>query len=246
MNQKHRILILEGNARSRARLVALVTEAETNAVVFEAACAKEAESIAYRHRIDLFLLDAIENADVPNDIGGMRFAENLRKHATYRITPIVFVSSLADPKLYAYSTLHCYQYVEKPFDERRLVCVLREILCAQMPDRTYATICFRTDGVLVPVRKNEILYLVCEKPIIKVVCEAREVKIGYRPMIEMEKELADGHFSLCNRSTIVNMDKISSIDPVNQMIALMGNKTRLHLGTTYKERLLAGIGEMVL
>lgn len=242
MNNGKKVLVLEENVRSRAKLCALAKEIDAGVILFEADCTKEAANIAVKNHIDLFLLNIVENVSAQSDLGGLHFAENLRKHITYRNTPIIFITSLEDPKYYAYSKLHCYQYVEKPYDENELKEILAEVLKEPKERMTQKTVCFRSDGILVPVKKDEILYLVCEKPMIKVVCEKRTIEIGYRPLKTIKEEIADERFFFCNRSVLINGEKIRFVDPVNNMIQLYGTRDLLPIGETYKEFLIGSMG----
>ncbi|MFQ6931962.1 MAG: hypothetical protein ACLRR3_13355 [Eubacterium sp.] len=50
-------------------------------------------------------------------MSGMTFADNIREIERYKATPIIFTTSLEDPKLHAYAHLHCYQYFDKYYRE---------------------------------------------------------------------------------------------------------------------------------
>ena len=79
---------------------------------------------AYKHTlektIDLFLVDIILEPAVKGDSSGLRFVDNIRNMKKYAFTPVIFLSSLEDSKLYTYEELHCYGFIEKPFDEGRI------------------------------------------------------------------------------------------------------------------------------
>lgn len=54
--------------------------------------------------------------------------ENIRKIDRYSFIPVIFVTSLEDAKFHTYEKLHCYSFIEKPFDEIKLKNLMKECL----------------------------------------------------------------------------------------------------------------------
>ena len=67
-----------------------------------------------------FIVDIILEKTKNGDMSGMTFADNIREIERYKATPIIFTTSLEDPKLHAYAHLHCYQYFDKYYREDEL------------------------------------------------------------------------------------------------------------------------------
>lgn len=68
----------------------------------------------------MFVVDIVLDIAMPNDASGIKFARDMRNLQQYKFTPIIFLTSLHDPEIYAYRELHCYGYVEKPFDPKEV------------------------------------------------------------------------------------------------------------------------------
>lgn len=112
------ILILEDNAREMERLVKIVREQGTQNEVICAVNLEQAYHMAMEKSIDLFLLDIILDPRTSGDASGMKFADHIREVERYHFTPIIFITGLEDPSLYAYSDVQCYSYIEKPYDTK--------------------------------------------------------------------------------------------------------------------------------
>ena len=69
----------------------------------------------------------------------------------YLFTPLVFVTSLEDSKFISYEKLHCYSFIEKPFDPRRVKEIIQQ--CMRFPKRISdnRTLYFKRDGIILSV-----------------------------------------------------------------------------------------------
>lgn len=114
------ILVLEDNPAALEHLSAIIKVLDMRNDVYSFMNLKDAYQCAMERAIDLFLIDIILDTSHPGDVSGLKFAENIREVEAYRFTPIIFITSLEDPKLYTYEKLHCYHFIEKPFKEEQV------------------------------------------------------------------------------------------------------------------------------
>lgn len=121
------ILILEDNEKCMDAIVDIISDCN-NVNIFTASNISDALSIAYKNRIHLFLVDIILNPEMKEDVSGLDFVKALRENKKYEFTPVIFITALEDPKLYSYSQLHCYGYIEKPFDVTYVKKIVTEAL----------------------------------------------------------------------------------------------------------------------
>ena len=89
---------------------------------------QEACGIMLHDYIDLFIIDTVATDSDGDSVGGIRFAEAIRRVQQYCFTPIIFLSYLEDPKLFMYEQLHCYAFMEKPYDRSELIKVVETAL----------------------------------------------------------------------------------------------------------------------
>ena len=86
---------------------------QTNVLAFDRV--KDAYECLMEKEIDLFVVDIILDKSVQGDSSGLRFVDNVRRVTRYAFTPVIFVTSLEDSRLYTYEKLHCYSFVENPY-----------------------------------------------------------------------------------------------------------------------------------
>lgn len=237
------ILIVEDNARSMEMLVKIIEKLRTDVKIKTASSQEEAAILAMKYSIDLFMLDIILNASNPGDVSGMKFAEHIRTFQKYKYTPIIFITALEDPELHAYSELHCYYYVEKPYDVEKVSAVISEALEFPVSHNEPQNVFFRKDGILYKKEISEILYIENSRAGQTVYCTNGNLKLPYKPNRKILEELASDKFIQCSRYHIVNRDYIDKIDTVNRYIQLRRLKTQIEIGNSYKKKFLKDVVE---
>ena len=233
------VLIVEDNVRSMEMLV--IENLRTDVEIKTASSQEEAIILTMKYNIDLFMLDIILNASNPGDVSGMKFAEHIRTFQKYKYTPIIFITALEDPELHAYSDLHCYYYVEKPYDAEKVSAVISEALEFPAVHNAPQNVFFRKDGILYKKEISEIIYIENSRSGQTVYCINGNLKLPYKPNKKILEELASDKFIQCSRYHIVNRDYIDKIDTVNRYIQLKGLKTPIEIGNSYKKKFLRNI-----
>lgn len=230
-----KILILEDNQTMLRNLSQMVMDIESKNIVYSFQEIKDAYQCAMDKVIDLFIVDIILDRSKPGDSSGLTFVENIRRVNHYAFTPIIFVSSLEDAKLYTYENLHCYSFIEKPFDVERLKKLVEQSLRFEDSRSTSKTLYFRKDGIILAVEREDIVYAESIRHIMHI--HTRHGDIMEIPYITLKKLLDDldcGDFIQCSRSTIVNKKFIHNIDIPNSVIQLKNNAGRVEIGITFK------------
>lgn len=235
------VLIVEDNVRSMEMLVKIIKNLRTDVEIKTASSQEEAAILAMKYNIDLFMLDIILNASNPGDVSGMKFAEHIRAFQKYKYTPIIFITALEDPELHAYSDLHCYYYVEKPYDVEKVSTVISEALEFPAAHNEPQNVYFRKDGILYKKKISEILYIENSRAGQTVYCTNGNLKLPYKPNKKILEELASDKFVQCSRYHIINRDFIEQIDTVNRYIQLKGLKAPIEIGNSYKKKFLRDI-----
>ena len=231
-------LIVEDNDNSRSMVIKALFQIDSALKVYEANNAEDAYYIAMNQSISLFVIDIILSKDVPGDVSGIIFADRLRKCDQYKYTPMIILTALEDPKLNAYSQLHCYSYLEKPINIEKMKEILKEALelpiCRKKDEYVY----FRKDGILHSIKKSDILYISVERRHTVIVCMNEKVEIGYKTCRQLLELLDSDDFIQCNRSTIVNRKYIRSVDAVSRYIMLKYSEQILEVGIIMKKSFL--------
>lgn len=188
--------------------------------------------------IDLFIVDIILDKNKPGDSSGLKFAENIRKISHYTFVPIIFVTSLEDAKLYTYEKLHCYSFIEKPFDVERLRQLVEQSLRFEESRSVSKTLYYRKDGIILAVEREDIVYAETINHIMHIHTKQGDVfEIPYITLKKLLDDLDCTSFIQCSRSAIINQKYIDNIDIPNQVIQLKNSYGRVGIGIRFKKNL---------
>lgn len=231
-----KILILEDNPAALEHLASIVRELDTRNMVFTFANIKDAYQCALESTIDLFLVDIILDTSHPGDASGLKFVENIRRIEHYSFTPLIFVTSLEDIRSYTYENLHCYSFIEKPFDVNRVKQTVEQ--CLRFPGNApnTKTLYFRKDGIILAVDRDEIVYAESVDHIMHIHTKQGDVlKIPYITIKKLLEETDSLDMIQCSRNTIINKNFVQNVDIPNRMIQLKGDFGRVEIGIMFKK-----------
>lgn len=232
-----KVLIVEDNVAAVKALKKLIGEINSGIEVYTASDIDSAYSITMKNLIDLFLIDIILDSTSPHDVSGMVFAERIREIERYQFTPMIFTTSMADPKLHAFVNIHSYGYLEKPFSKEKAKELIQRALTfeqVQKPKNIY----FRKEGVLHAVKSEDVIHIASKNRKLYVTTKYETMEFPRMTCKQVLEEASCQSFIPCSRDTIVNKDYIAAIDCVNNYIMLEGTYGQLELGGVYKKRVL--------
>ncbi len=215
-----KILILEDNKVHMDAMCKILEDLPKNITVYCAQNVQKACEIALEHHIHLFLIDIILNGQNPGDVSGLNFAREIRGISKYKFTPLIFITSLEDPKLYSYSQLHCFGYIEKPFSVAQVRGTILNALDFPVKNDEDRHVYFRKDGIVYSKSIKDIIYIESSRRKIKVYCVNDELEIPYMTCEEILKEMDSELFIQCSRYNIVNRKYIDKIDYTNRFIKM--------------------------
>ncbi len=236
------ILILEDKQSHMDALYKIVSEVNNQLRVFTASTEKEAFQIVMEQQIHLFLIDIILHPENPGDVSGLKFVREIRGIRKYQFTPLIFITSLEDPKLYSYSQLHCFGYIEKPFDVKQVQVLIAEALEFPAEDEAERSVYFRKDGILYAKSIKEIIYIENRKRKVTIHCKGDLLDIPYQTCDEILSEINSNLFVRCSRCAIVNKKFIEEIDYTNRYIKLKGIKQPVEIGPIWKKEFREKMG----
>lgn len=238
-----KVLIVEDNELHRATLIKLLKQIDCTVEIYDTDNVQEAYRIAMEHIINLFLVDIILDVTLPGDVSGIKFAENIRKVSKYLFTPLIFITSLEDPQLYAFREIHCHGYIEKPFDPLEVKRLIKESFNFPELRDNNKNIFFRKEGIVYAVKVKEIIYIENTRRKLVIHSMNETITASYKTCEDILKELDSPDFIQCSRYTIVNRNYIETIDYVNRYIKLKGGRGDLDIGVTMKKRFRDGLGD---
>lgn len=232
------ILILEDEAASNRLLTDIISECREEVAVYSAYDEKEAAQIIVDCRIDLFVIDISLHEECSNDVTGVTFAKKLREMDLYQVTPIIFITSIANLELHTYREVSCFNYILKPIDPEKQKQIVQEVekllknTGSSSNDQYYY---FKIESVLYPTKVSEIISIRCKHRRLHIHTVNDEFvvsnlslkqfmrdlnKIGYNPFIE------------CIRGVMINMDYIENIDSINRYVKIRYEEEPIDYGAS--------------
>ena len=233
-----KILILEDNIAAVEHLKVLIDELEVKCEVYSTCDLKDAYQYILENTVDLFIIDIILDTSRPGDTSGLKFVENLRKIGKYEFTPVIFITSLEDSKLYTYENLQCHRFIEKPFDSQLVKKTIEKCLRFPSKEREKKTLYFRKDGIVLAVDLEKLVYAECINHIMHIHLDNGEIlKIPYVTLKKLLSDTAEYDIIQCSRNTLVNRAFMHNVDNTNRFIQLKGNRGRLEIGIMFRTRI---------
>lgn len=231
-----KVLILEDNGLMLECLSGIVQEVgvKTEALPFDNA--KDACQCALKSTIDLFIIDIMLEAHKSGDTSGLSFVEDIRRIKRYGFTPAIIVTALYDQKLITYEELHCYSFIEKPFDKDRLKGLIEEALAFPGTDSGTKTLKFRKDGIILAVERARIVYVESINHILNIHTTNDVMRIPYKTIKDFLEEVDSNDFLQCSRSIVVNRRYVHNVDLVNRVIQFQEGMGRVDIGIMYKNQ----------
>lgn len=233
-----KILVLEDNPMTLEYITLLIQEIDIRNTIFMCSGIKDAYQHALEKDIDLFIIDIILDTSRPGDSSGLKFVDAIRKIDRYAFTPVIFVTSLEDAKLYTYEKLHCYSFIEKPFDSDKLKELVMQCLNFPGVEQKRKTMYFRKDGIILAADRENIVYVECINHILNI--NTVQGELLSIPYVTLKKFLADvdsADFVQCSRSVVVNKCYIHNVDITNRVIQLKDQMGTVEIGIMYKKGL---------
>lgn len=233
-----KVLILEDNPTTLMNLTQIVQDVDAQNAIYSFHELKDACQCAMDKIVDLFIVDIILDRNKPGDSSGLMFVENIRKINHYAFVPIIFVTSLEDAKLYTYENLHCYSFIEKPFDVEQLQQLVQQCLRFEETRMTSKTLYFRKDGIILAVEREDIVYAESINHVMHIHTKQGDVlEIPYITLKKLLDDLDSANFIQCSRSTVINQKYIDNLDIPNQVVQLKNGYGRVGIGIRYKKNL---------
>ena len=231
-----KILILEDNPAALEHLTNIVRDLDIKNTIYSFNNIKDAYQCAMERTIDLFLVDIILDTRHPGDASGLKFVENIRRVEHYSFTPIIFVTSLEDARFYTYENLHCYSFIEKPFDVDRVRRTIEQCLKFPGNGKSTKTLYFRKDGIILAVERENIVYAESIDHIMHIHTSQGDVlKIPYVTLKKLLEDIDSLEMIQCSRNTIINKRYVENVDISNRILQLKGGFGRVEIGIMFKK-----------
>ena len=211
MNKK--ILILEDNDAALMHIAGLINEIDNKLEIKMFNNIKDAYLCAMENRIDLFIIDIILDIKHPGDTSG-----------------------LEDARSYTYENLHCYKFVEKPFNNKNVKNIIEECLKFPGEINSIKTLYYRCDGIILAVDIDEIVYAECNNHTMYIYKKQGDIfKVPYLTIKKLLQDVDTDQIIQCSRNTVINKDYIYKVDIPNRIIELKNSYGKIDIGIMFKK-----------
>lgn len=238
---RQKILIVEDDDMQRTQLAERIRELPSALWVETAGSFSEAESllrdsIINNEAYNLFLLD-IHLSEDESKLEGFQYAQLIRSHTIYQLTPLIFLTSNSQQIEFALNNFHCYNYIRKPYSCKDIANRVEHILMSHCIQQD--TFFIRdTKRIAHRLSKENILFMESNGHGIKIVCEnasivTRELSLSSVP------ELLGNNFLRCHKKFIINKNQILNFDGVCSSIQISGYT--IPVGKSYKDALIENV-----
>lgn len=235
---KKNVLIVEDNRASMDALVELTRECDSTSVIYCAPNSAMAYKYAMENRIDLFLIDIMLDNKVKNDVSGIVFADKMRQQEQYKFVPMIFITALEDQAMAAFHRLHCYEYIEKPFDFDNVRKIIGDALTYPIrDDREDKYLFYRKDGILYSIEIERIIYIESYMKKLTIHLIDEDIVIPYMTCSSIAEKLNEEDFIKYRRNGILHRKYIDYIDESNRYIR-MKNGAILEIGRVLKKNFI--------
>lgn len=222
---KRNVLIIEDDRACREALAELTRRCDAVGAVFCVDNSADAYKYAMEEEIDLFLVDIMLDSSKAHDVSGVVFVDSLRRIKHYEFTPVIFITSLVDEALNAFHNLHCFDYIEKPFDMEKVEQIISTALKAPLrDDRESAVFYYRKDGVLYALNIDRMIYLESYFRNVIIYTLDETIELPYASLKNLMADLPRKYFIQCSRNVVVNRRFIEYVDKVNRFVKLRNGK----------------------
>lgn len=230
------VLLLEDQPSVQDNISRIINSLGRNIKIICADNIKDGYSIAIEQQIHLFVVDIILEPENSGDISGLKFVQEIRNINRYKFVPVIFVTSLEDPKLWSYSQLGCLGYIEKPFNELQVKKYVLKALDFPVITDSDRHIYFRKDGIAYAKCVSDIYFIEISRRKITLYCSNDVLEIPYKTCKEIMQELGSPAFIQCSRYIIINKNYIENIDYARRLIKLKNIDRLIEIGPIMKNK----------
>ncbi|MDE5965586.1 MAG: LytTR family DNA-binding domain-containing protein [Lachnospiraceae bacterium] len=225
------VLILEDDIAQQNALHAMLAEEFPDMKILKAATYNEALDMIKRECIQLFLLDIRLKEKNPAHTG-IALGKYIRSLPAHQFTPILFLTALADEISAAVNSIHCYNYLVKPFLREDFISAIRELSVSPMMQEHFIEL---TDinGVILHLKPAKLSYVTTKNKVLHLhmpddIYRSRDCTLAKLAALLPKR------FIRCHKSYIVNCDMVENYDKTARYLVLAATGTRIPVGKEFK------------
>lgn len=235
---RKQVLIVDSEDRQVQRIASVLKETAIQSGkrmdIYAANTLSEAETIIEERDIDILILDAVYKGMDLKEYPGVKWAQRLRECEKYVSLPIVFISSVSEPKMYAYREINCLGFLSRQFKKEELQRILEKAVHHSTLREGDKNVCVRVQGILYPFSIKDILYVEVLKRILYIYRTNGEIlEMPHKPLRDFLVEADSKCLIQCNKSMLINTLYIERLDEKEGRVSLAKTDITFLVGKKY-------------
>ncbi|MBS4535133.1 response regulator transcription factor [Clostridium sp. D2Q-14] len=227
-----KILIVEDDNIISEGLKSIIYSIDNSLEVLTTGFASKALEYSKKYHIDAFFLDI-----QLEDYSGLELAKEIRGIEKYKFIPIVFITAIPTRELEAFRTIHCYDYIIKPFTKEEVEKVFNDIIKYGINEkREEKTIKIRQENYTYVIGQADIIYIEAKNRKLYIKTAKENFVTSSYTLKMIINELSDD-FIRCHKGFIINNKFIKKVDKSNNYVYLKRLKGPVPIGRKFKENL---------
>ncbi|WP_041721275.1 LytR/AlgR family response regulator transcription factor [Alkaliphilus metalliredigens] len=206
------ILVVEDNEYEINNIARVLQSISKEFRIYKALTGEECFKVIEKADIDLFILDI----ELP-DISGVKIAEKIRNISKYELTYIIFITTHIYLQLEAFKTIHCYDFLEKPYKKEELIKIIMRLSRGISSEKQQnkldrQQVSFQMKDFIIKVYIDEILFVEAQKRNCIIHTKEKVYTIKSMAIKKVIEILPKECFMRTHRSYIVNLKNIHKIE----------------------------------
>ena len=235
---RKRVLIVDCDSRQIQRIAGVVKETALQSGkgmdIYAACTLQEAEVIMEETDIDILILDTVYKGMELEEYPGIKWARSVRDREKYIPLPIIFISSVSEPKMYAYREINCLGFLPRQFKAEQLRKVLEKAMHHITLREGDKSICVRAQGIVYPLRIKDILYVeVLNRVLYIYKIDGTVLEMSHKPLRDFQMEVNSKCLVQCNKSMLINILYVDNLDQEGEYVTLAKDDIQLLVGKKY-------------
>lgn len=223
-----KVLIVEDDNIIRYELAKIIRTIDSKIDILETGHAKEALLMCKEDYINVFFLD-IQLLDY----SGIKLAKQIREIDKYHFTPIIFITAVPSKELEVFRTVHCYDYIIKPFTRNEVKEVVKKLIYYSIK-KEKETIKLKQRGYIHEIDLKDIIFIEVKYKTIYITTINETLTYKSYTLTKIMEMLSDD-FVRCHRSYIINKQYIKEINKKDYEIKLNKTNKVVPYGRQYQE-----------
>lgn len=235
---KKQVLVIDSDDRQIQRIVSVLKETAVQTGnrmdIYVSNTLQDAETVMDEIEIDVLILDTVYKGMSLEDYPGIEWVLKVREKEKYVLLPVIFVSSIVEPRLEAYRRSNCLGFLPRQFKADELRRVLQKAMHHTTCKDANEKILIKAQGIVYLIQIKDILYVEVLNRILYIYQKNGLIlEVPHKPLENFRSEVDSKCLVQCNKSMLVNILYVLGVDKEEGHVTLAKDDIQLLVGKKY-------------